>query len=536
MSDISYSKFLIKSKFNPKKAKKYMESYDKIMESGLFDKNYYLKAYPHIAKSGMDPLVHYLFYGYKEDKNPSAQFNLKRYLEEYPEIKKMGLNPLVHYIDNDHEGFTLEENPFVARRKKILDTNSLFLADYSFDSEPLVSIIILNRNGLGHLQRLFADFDKKTNYSNYEIIVVDNASCDKSVEYLHSLNLPIRVIENSENVSFSKGNNDAAKIANGEYILLLNNDIEPTYGWLNEMVGAIVNNEDAVSVGAKLVFPFYENNRKKSFRIQHSGDIFAERMYPCCLYAINKSNDHLDIFDSSLTKNAQCVAVTGAVDLIDKKVYDELGGLDEDYIYGLEDVDFSLKLHKKGYKTILASNALLFHHESSTRVKSKDYEDNDKYNYKVFWSKWGNYLSKNMLLDKIHDNKFFTQKKLKITIVDENYHDNFEFLSKISKGFNELGFTVELISDLENMYIGNSSDILLCLSEDYDLENMVARDDIVRVFISQNSKDNPKGYDIVVSDENKTFDSKYNFAIKDNFVKEFLENLEDILIKSDGFL
>lgn len=88
MSDISYSKFLIKSKFNPKKAKKYMESYDKIMESGLFDKNYYLKAYPHIAKSGMDPLVHYLFYGYKEDKNPSAQFNLKRYLEEYPELKR----------------------------------------------------------------------------------------------------------------------------------------------------------------------------------------------------------------------------------------------------------------------------------------------------------------------------------------------------------------------------------------------------------------------------------------------------------------
>ena len=48
-SDISYSKFLIKSKFNPKKAKKYMESYDKILEPRLFDKNYYLKAYPHIC-------------------------------------------------------------------------------------------------------------------------------------------------------------------------------------------------------------------------------------------------------------------------------------------------------------------------------------------------------------------------------------------------------------------------------------------------------------------------------------------------------
>ena len=184
----------------------------------------------------------------------------------------------------------------------------------------------------------------------------------------------------------------------------------------------------------------------------------------------------------------------------------------------------------------MASNALLFHHESSTRVKTKDYADNDKHNYKIFWSKWGNYLSKNLLLDKMHNKEFFTQKKLKITIVDENYQNNSEFLSKISKDFNNLGFTVDLISDLKNMYIGNSSDILLCLSEDYDLENMVARDDIVRVFISQNSEDNPKGYDIVVSDENKTFDSKYNFAIKDNFVEEFLDSLEDILIKSDGFL
>ena len=104
MSDISYSKFLIKSKFNPKKAKKYMESYDKIMESGLFDKNYYLKAYPHIAKSGMDPMVHYLFYGYKEDKNPSAQFNLKRYLDyDIMEVKS------IYDISNIKKDFNYED-------------------------------------------------------------------------------------------------------------------------------------------------------------------------------------------------------------------------------------------------------------------------------------------------------------------------------------------------------------------------------------------------------------------------------------------
>ena len=63
---------------------------------------------------------------------------------------------------------------------------------------------------------------------------------------------------------------------------------------------------------------------------------------------------------------------------------------------------------------------------------------------------------------------FSLKRNLKITIIDENYQDNSDFLSKISKDFNDLGFTVELISDLKNLYIGNSSDILLSLSLDYD--------------------------------------------------------------------
>ena len=63
---VTFKDFLIKSKFNVKKAKLYQESYDKIMESGLFDKNYYLKAYPNVKKSGMDPLIHYLFYDFEK--------------------------------------------------------------------------------------------------------------------------------------------------------------------------------------------------------------------------------------------------------------------------------------------------------------------------------------------------------------------------------------------------------------------------------------------------------------------------------------
>ena len=110
--------------------------------------------------------------------------------------------------------------------------------------------------------------------------------------------------------------------------------------------------------------------------------------------------------------------------------------MDEEYFYGLEDVDFCLKLHKNGYKVLFAGNAVLFHHESRTRVKSESYFENDKHNFAVFWNKWGQYLSKNLLLDKINSRKFFTEKNLKITIMDEDNSKNRELISEISQKFN----------------------------------------------------------------------------------------------------
>ena len=512
MSDISYSKFLIKSKFNPIKAKKYLEGYDKIMKSGLFDKSYYLKAYPHIAKSGMDPLLHYLFYGYREDKNPSPQFNLKRYLEEYPEIKNKDLNPLIHYIDNKNEGFTLEENPFITRKKKILDTNLLFLANYKFEKEPLVSIIILNRNGLEHLQRLFKDFDMKTNYSNYEIIVVDNASCDKSVEYLHSLDLPIKVIENTENVSFSKGNNDAAKITNGEYLLLLNNDIEPTYGWLNEMVGVAINNENIGSVGAKLIFPYYEDmeNQPKSFTIQHAGVKFREERNPYDYGPYHENMYSTMLFSDELNHQKEVISNTAACLLIPKDVYFELDCLDEEYIYGYEDIDFAFKLYSAGYKTIYTPASLLFHHESATRHEDDNKKNQLNYqNIMHFYDKWGDFLFKEILKDKLEGNKFITNKKLDISIIAKNN----DLIKKVVCNLNNEGYNVKLIPNINNLDIGEDCDILISTKSEYDIKNVSSRLNLIKILIanSQNSD-----YDMVL-DEND-----FEFNLLDKIKEKYL--------------
>lgn len=522
---------LVSSRFDVKSSLKNRKYYNEISNSGLFDEEFYKNTYDDVSG---DALTHYLIRGHREGKLPSLDFDPDFYLKTYPDVKNAHLNPLFHYAAyGKSEGKLIQESYSIRRKEEICETNLSFLTNYEFENEPLVSIIILNKDGIHHLKRLFTDFDKKTNYSNYEIIVVDNASADESVSYLKSLDLPITVIENDVNVSFSKGNNDAAKIANGEYLLLLNNDIEPTYGWLNELVGTIENNDNVASVGAKLIFPFYFNHkRESSYMIQHSGDIFAERMYPCCLYAVNKSDSSLDIFDSSLTRNNECVAVTGAVNLISKKVFDEIGGLDEEYFYGLEDVDFCLRLHELGYKILFAGNSLLFHHESSTRVKSESYFENDKHNYSTFWRKWGQYLSRNLMLDKLHSRKFFTEKDLKITIINPAGSGNDELISDISKKFNDRDFTVEVISDLENNYVGNSADILLSFTDKYDLDNMIARGDIVKTIVSDGNL-KTEGYDISVSlNNNKTSDIP-NILIENDFAGEFLDKLEKIII--DGY-
>ena len=489
---VTFKDFLIKSKFNVKKAKLYEESYYKIMKSGLFDKAYYLKAYPHVKESGMDPLFHYLFYGAREHKSPSPSFNLKRYLQEYPEIEKNNLNPLIHYIDNNNQGFTLKTNPFTLKKEKIIDTNKIFLSNYEFDSEPLVSIIILNRNGIRHLKRLFDNFDEKTNYSNYEIIVVDNASSDDSLSYLKSLTLPITIVENCENVSFSKGNNDAAKIANGEYLLLLNNDIEPTYGWLNEMVGCMLNNENAGAVGAKLLFPYYEDmeNQPKSYCIQHAGVKFREERTPYVYGPYHENIFSTLVFSSEVNHQKNVISNTAACLLIPKSVYMELGGLDENYFYGYEDIDFAFKLYENNYKSIYNPFALLFHHESATRVE--DEAEKNRLNYEnimYFYNKWGDYLFKEILIDKINQNHFITDKKLDISIISKND----DFISKLVKDLNNMGFNVKLIPNLNNFDIGENCDILISNDVNYDVGNVISRLNIIKVLISS---DNDSRYDI----------------------------------------
>lgn len=102
MREKIYSKFpswciILKSNGNPKTIELNNRGFKTIKEKGLFDSRYYLQENPDIRESGIDPLLHYMFHGFKEGRNPSPSFDNDYYLNENPDVSKSGLSPLVHY-------------------------------------------------------------------------------------------------------------------------------------------------------------------------------------------------------------------------------------------------------------------------------------------------------------------------------------------------------------------------------------------------------------------------------------------------------
>lgn len=405
----------------------------------------------------------------------SDEFNSKKH--GFDSFKNKIINKLV---TSEEPAIILTKEQVDTKYKEILSKNASILDLHSFkDNAPLVSIIILNKNGLEHLKRLFKNFKENVQYPHYEIIVVDNASKDDSISYLKELEniLPLRVIKNAENKSFSESNNKAALISKGKYLLLLNNDIEPTFGWLNQMMVSILKSDKIGAVGAKLVYPYAPDsvyNRSKSFKIQHKGITFKEesgfiKPYNLVSDYIFSSEDHSDIERAS---------VTAAALLIKKDKYWEVGGLDENYNYGYEDVDLCLKLLKARYKNIYCPKALLFHYEFGTQEKNKNREVKKRRlkNRAIFTQKWNHWLQKKVFLDKLNNVQLFSEYSLKVAFVvtesgtDASAGDYFTAL-ELGEGLKKIGWNISFISRRgpENWYhIEEDVDVLISLLDSYN--------------------------------------------------------------------
>lgn len=392
------------------------------------------------------------------------------------QLKMLNINNLTKYLKKDPT-IAMSESEKKEIYEKLLDTNLSKIDLYPFiDSSPLISIIISNKNGHAHLKRLFKNFEKNIQYPSYEIIVIDNGSDDASITYLEQLikTLPLKIIRNSGDNNDSANVNSAVQIANGEYILLVDSNIEPTFGWLNQMVQTAMKSEDMGAIGAKLVYPYCSNseyNKNNSFKIRNVGIGFKEDndglFIPYC------RGKGLEPFDNKFMSKNFNVAAISSILLVQKNKFLLVEGLDEKYLNGYEDVDLCLKLQQKGYKNFCSTNALIFHHESW--LPSADLIKRNKESKELFNQKWNKYLKRQILTDKLNNTRLFSEKPLKIAFaVTENgenavagdYFTGLEFGEAMKK----LGWEISFLSQKTgNWYrIDADVDVLISLLDRYD--------------------------------------------------------------------
>ncbi len=237
-----------------------------------------------------------------------------------------------------------------------------FRTRFKIRGEPKVSVIIPTRDNVSLLRNCIESIERLTTYRNYELLIVDNDSQDPAtVEYLASI--PHRVIPFREEFNYSRINNVGVSYAKGEYILLLNDDMEVISGeWLEAMLEHAQRSEVG-AVGAKLLYP--------DGRIQHAGIILGVgnpwgpgvAMHSHQFYR-SDSPGHA----GTLAATANYSAVTAACIMFRRSLFDELGGLDEENLpIQFNDVDLCLRMREKGYSIVYTPYAELYHHESVSR-------------------------------------------------------------------------------------------------------------------------------------------------------------------------
>lgn len=231
---------------------------------------------------------------------------------------------------------------------------------YKVRRRSLVSIIIPNKDNKDTLKKCIDSVLTKTTYDNYEIIIVENNSTQQETfDYYKELekNSRIRVIKWEKEFNFSAINNYAAKSANGEYLLFLNNDIEVrSADWIDGMLGN-AQRKDVGIVGCRLLYP--DNT------IQHAGVIIG--IGGIAGHAFTNLPAARSGYMHRASTQVDYSAVTAACMMISKKLFEEVGGFEEKLTVAFNDIDLCLRVREKGYLVVYDAYVEMIHYESKTR-------------------------------------------------------------------------------------------------------------------------------------------------------------------------
>lgn len=227
---------------------------------------------------------------------------------------------------------------------------------------PLVSIVILNWNGRKFLEQFLPSVFAST-YSNFNIVVADNASTDDSIPFLQSYFPLVKVIPLSKNFGFAQGYNEALKQVQSDYYVLLNSDVEVSPSWIEPVIRLMENDEKIGACQPKLL----QYGSRGNFEYSGASGGWIDLLgYP---FARGR------IFDNCEPDKGQYDAVepvfwsSGAAMFVRARLYHELGGLDEYFFAHQEEIDFCWRLQRAGYKVYCCPESVVYHVGGGTLPK-----------------------------------------------------------------------------------------------------------------------------------------------------------------------
>lgn len=217
----------------------------------------------------------------------------------------------------------------------------------------------------------------------YELVIVDNGSSDGTGSYCAELKARyphVKVVQNAENLGFSKACNQGAEAATGDYLLFLNNDTEVMPGWFHPLTTTLDRDPAVAAVGNKLLYP--------DGAVQHCGVAVvqsSEREWLVAIHLFRGANANI----AEVNERRIYQVVTGACMLVRRSSFRAVGGFDEGYWNGYEDVDLCFKLREAGGEIVYEPASVVIHKESQSgperlrKASENDQRLNDKWLGKV---------------------------------------------------------------------------------------------------------------------------------------------------------
>ncbi|MCW3976170.1 MAG: glycosyltransferase family 2 protein [Candidatus Bathyarchaeota archaeon] len=212
---------------------------------------------------------------------------------------------------------------------------------------PRVSIIVVNYNGKPFLKKCFSSLMKSIYPEDFEVIMVDNASKDGSVEFVSRFYPSVKIEKSSTNLGYAAGCNRGAKLAKYEYMVFMNNDIEVTRKWLLPLV-QICSDPEVAICGGKILL-----NRPRN-QLYSAGGVLN-------LFSIPVDRGFFEEDRGSFDRLENVAYVSGAALMVDRYIFEKLGGFDDDFFAFCEEVDLCLRSWISGYRVVFVPSSIVYH-------------------------------------------------------------------------------------------------------------------------------------------------------------------------------